>query len=198
MSLPINKYPAKGDREVVPQGLPSSNPAFTSGNVAGVGENHSSLQKSVATRPGQPFASQAEGVQWNDDEDANPSQGPLDPGGYDPNISGPHATEPLHDWKAGGMSGWQDNDDYMDYTYDPAHVAESRLLSGYCYPTGYSLKDGDYDDNGGYNVAPKGGDLPHNHNGPAEFGTDESAPQGDWGNAQSMIAGISVDPIIRR
>lgn len=195
MSVPINKYPAKGDSEVIPRGLPKSNPAFLSAGITGVETNHSSLVKSIPTSPGEEFSAEAEGAQWNDDEDSTPSQGHLDPAGDDPNLSGPHPTEPLHDWKAGGMSGFQDNDDYMDYTYATEKVAESRLLSGYCYPTGYSVKDGDYDDNGGIDTPPTGSESHVNH---SEFGTDESAHQGDWGNAASMISGIAVDPIIRR
>lgn len=180
MSNPINAYPAKGDREVIPEGLPSM-PSGMSGNVAGVATNHSSLTSS---------ANSAEGGQWNDDEDTTPSAGHLDPGGYDPNLSGPHPTEPLHDWKAGDMSGWCENDDYMDFTFETSNVAESRLY-GY-----HSVHDADYDDNGGYPTAPRGAEAHADH---SAFGTDESAHQGSWGEGmQSSQGGISIEPIIRR
>jgi hypothetical protein len=191
MSLPINKYPAKGEADTRPHPL-FQYPKGMSGSVIGVPANHSTEGESVAG---------TEAVQYRDKDDNGGSSGPLDTGrlfeGDDPNISGtlPFSTE---DWQAGGMSGWQDNDDYMDYTFATKKVAESRLLSGTCYPTGYTLMDGDYDDNGGYNVAPKGGDLPHIHSGDEEFGTDETAPQGNWAGGESSQGGIAIDPIIRR
>jgi hypothetical protein len=188
MSLPINKYPAKGEAESRPHPL-FQYPKGMAGAVTGVPANHSTETKSVAG---------TETVQYRDADDNGGSAGHLDPAGDDPNISGrlPFSTE---DWQAGVMSGWQDNDDYMEYTYDTHKVGESRLLSGQCYPTGYTLMDGDYDDNGGKNVAPRGGDLPHNHNGPDEFGTDETAPLSSWGSVDvKSQGGIQIDPIIRR
>jgi hypothetical protein len=192
MSLPINKYPAKGEADTRPHPL-FQYPKGMGGAVTGVPANHSTETKSVAG---------TETVQYRDADDNGGSSGPLDVGplfdnGNDPNISGslPFSTE---DWQAGGMSGWQDNDDYMDYTYNVHKVAESRLLSGQCYPTGYSLMDGDYDDNGGHNVAPKGGDLPHMHHSDEEFGSDESSGLTPWSGGQSEQGGIMIDPPIRR
>jgi hypothetical protein len=107
MSAPINSYSAKGDREVIPEGLPS---------LRGAGPQpegtHSSMVSSIAN------ASQAdaEGAQWDDDEDSSAATAgeysKLAPKDYDPNISGPHPTEQLHDWAAGGMSDGLDNNDY--------------------------------------------------------------------------------------
>lgn len=182
MSIPLSKYPAKGDREVVPRGLPTSNPAFLR-DPAGSSENHSSLVKSVV-------GGNADGEQWNDDEDSTPSAGYLDPAGYDPNISGPHPTEPLRDWQAGNLSGWSDNDDYMHFTYNTRNVAESRLNCIF-----HSVMDGDYDDNGGFDRPPM---QDFNVSDDYEFGADRSEHQGEMGNSESSIAGITVDPIVRR
>lgn len=141
--------------------------------LTGSASNHSSLTKSA----------KGEAVQYRDADDNGGSAGYLDPADHnDPNISGDLPTKDAHDWQAGGMSGWQDNDDYMDYTYDASRVAESRLLSGICYPTGYSLKDGDYDDNGGKPTPPHGEEQTvSRHDG--EFGTDEIAPISAWEGA---------------
>lgn len=110
MSRPINDYSAKGDSEVIPRGLPSSNHAFTSAGITGVETNHSSLTPSISS-PG--------GVssQWDDDED---SVGHAPPGftdGDDPNMSGPHPTEQANDWQSGNMNSFQDNNDYQAWAH---------------------------------------------------------------------------------
>lgn len=102
-SMPLSVFPTEGDAEKIPEGLPTSNSAFE-GDVSGVEANHSSQITSFPPSvPGQ--FGQAEGAQWNDDEDRDPSQGRLDPPGYDPNMSGPHATQPIAENYAGGMNG---------------------------------------------------------------------------------------------
>ncbi len=130
-------------------------------NITGVPANHSSLAKSA----------KGEGVQYNDADDDNGSAGHLDPSGSDPNISGTAETaEPL-DWMAGPMSGWCENDDYLQFTFNTDHVAGSRL------DPFYPIHDGDYDDNGGY-PSPIAGAEPHGMHNHSEFGSDESAHQG--------------------
>lgn len=135
-------------------------------SVTGSTAAHSSLAKSA----------KGEGVQYRDADDNGGSAGHLDPAGDDPNISG---TLPFdtHAWEAGKMSGFQDNADYCEYMYNVDCIAESRLHAQGSYPTGYSLKDGDYDDNGGYPVSPSGAE-PHNSHNHDAFGSDESAYQG--------------------
>jgi len=191
MSLPINRYPSRGDREVIPQGLPA--PSSAGPQPEGT---HSSLVRSVADA-GQ---ADAEGAQWNDDEDNSAAfsgeYARLAPKDYDPNMSGPRPTEPALDPLSGVMGSWQENDDYRDFTYDTENVPESRLLAGYCYPTGYRAKDGDYDDNGGYNTSLRGTPSMVEHSG--AFGSDETAPCGSWEGGQSSQGGISIEAVIRR
>jgi hypothetical protein len=88
-SMPLSSFPTEGDNEVVPAGLPS--PAFS----GAVGMDSS-------TSPSLPTA---KGAQWNDDEDSTPSAGHLDPGGYDPNMSGPKASQDVTEMYAGSMDG---------------------------------------------------------------------------------------------
>lgn len=108
MSVPINSYPSKGDREVIPEGLPSLRGAGPQSEGA-----HTSLVMSVADA-GQAMA---EGAQWDDDEDGSAAvageYSRLAPADYDPNLSGPHPTEPTHDWEAGTMTAKLENNDYM-------------------------------------------------------------------------------------
>jgi hypothetical protein len=221
-SKPLVDYPVyEKDENVSPEGLPTP-VEHQSGKVAGVEGNHSSQEKSVADisdlkfeiggNYSQPYEAEAEGAQWNDDEDANASQGHLDPGASgevdwqlpndgdtdtspDPNLSGPHPTEQLHNWEAGPLSGWHENDDYLEFTFDTGCVAESRLVQGFAVHTGYPLHDHDYDDNGGIPTPPMHDFTPETE---FEFGFDTTKPQGDFGNAESEVSGIRVEPIIRR
>lgn len=135
--------------------------------TTGVASNHSSLIKSA----------KGEAVQYRDADDNGGSAGYLDPADHnDPNISGDLPTKDAHDWQAGKMAGFQDNDDYMEYTYHTGMVPESRLD---CLP----VEDGDYDDNGGHPTSPhrSGSALPHVMHG--EHTTDETAPMDAWGSA---------------
>jgi hypothetical protein len=160
-----------------------------SGNVSGVGANNSSERESVAG---------TEAVQYRDADDNGGSSGHLDTdamSSVDPNISGTLPTKDTHPWLAGKMSGWQDNDDYMEYTYDTAKVGESRLLSQGCVRTGYSLMDGDYDDNGGYDKPPM---VNFREEEDYEFGNDKHEPQGEFSGGESEISGIRVFPVVRR
>lgn len=193
-SSPLTAYDGSGDTEVLPSGLPSPVPA-QAGNVTGVASNHSSLTASLPPSvPGQ--YGQAEGAQWNDDEDGNGSQGYLDPSDEDPNLSGPHPTQPARDWKAGGLSSWDENDDYRDFTYDTSNVAESRILSASpAQITGYKIKDGDYDDNGGVDSPPS---VDFTDAQQYEFGSDNSQPCGNWSGGQSSQGSISIMPVVRR
>lgn len=191
MSTLHNKYPATATPQNAPHPL-FQYPKGMSGSVVGVPANHSTETKTVAG---------TETVQYRDSDDNGGTAGPLDTvlKGQDPNISGTLPTEQLHDWQAGGMSGFQDNDDYCDFTYDVENIAESRLHAGYCYPTGYSLKDGDYDDNGGYNIPTMRGAMEHAMHSDHEFGTDETAPLSDWpAPAENMVGGIPIEPTKRR
>lgn len=88
-------------KEMIPRGLPSPVAPMSTGSEGA----HSSTTKSVDA---------SQGVQWNDDELGNPSAGHADPGGYDPNMSGPRPTEPARDWQAGPMTSFQQNDDYLE------------------------------------------------------------------------------------
>lgn len=103
-SLPLTHFSTKGDAEVIPtQEIPDSNAAFLMA-VMGVESNHSSLERSLPDLPSggnQP----ASGVQYNDDELGDPSQGHLDPQGPDVNMSGPHATKDIQEVCAGPMQG---------------------------------------------------------------------------------------------
>lgn len=180
MSAPINAYPSRGDREVIPMGLPG--PVATMST--GVDTNHSSTVASISGDMGNR-------TQYNDDELGDPSQGPLDPGGDDPNLSGPHPTEPLLDPLSGPLSDWQENDDYRDFTYNTANVPESRLLAGYCYPTGYS----DTESSLSGRVS---GEDQRMAGASGAWGSDNSQPQGTWSDGQSSQGGISIDAVIRR
>lgn len=94
-------FPAtRADIEVIPEGLPSP---VTTGSVVGVADNHSSELVSLPTQGLN--GPNAEGAQWNDDEDSAPSQGHLDPTGYDPNMSGAHPTQGVEERLAGDMTG---------------------------------------------------------------------------------------------
>lgn len=179
MSSPINKYPSRGDKEQIPM---REIPSPVASMSTGVEANHSSTQMSVSGNKGNH-------TQYNDDELSGPSQGHLDPNGYDPNISGPHPTEPARDWQAGGLSAWQENDDYRDFsTREGSSVAESRLWAPW-----KSVHDMDYDDNGGYPSSTVDNHSDH------EFGSDESAHQGSWGEGMQTSQGsINIEPIIRR
>lgn len=193
-SLSLSSYTGRGDPEVMPQGLPSPI-GPQSGNVTGVAGNHSSQTMSVADA-GHP---DAEGAQWDDDEDYTTASGgdyaEMDPSRDDPNISGPHPTQPLVDWKAGAMGKWDENDCYREFTYDTSNTPDSRLLSGYCYPTGYKTVDGDYDDNGGMDKPPM---VDFTDAQQYEFGNDTSKPQGDWSGGEGTIGSIAVMPVVRR
>lgn len=97
-SLPLSSFPSEGDSEVIPtEEIPSSNPAFLS-NPAGDSDNHSSTVSSISNGDG-------DASQYDDDELGNPSAGHLDPAGYDPNMSGPKATQEIDDYRAGYLSG---------------------------------------------------------------------------------------------
>lgn len=178
MSSPINSYPSTGDREVIPSGLPSQVTAMSTG----VDTNHSSTVRSVADA-GQ---ADAEGAQWNDDEDSSSAvsgeYSRLAPQDYDPNMSGPHPTEQARDPIAGSLSSWQENDDYLKFTYDTSNVPESRLLAGYCYPTGYRDNTAAVPDYG-YEPA---------------FGADSATQVSTWEGGQSSQGGIAIMPVIRR
>lgn len=159
MSLPHNTYPASSDTEEMPSPL-FSMPKGMQGSVTGVSSNHSSTSRSAGT----------EGVQYRDADDNGGSAGHLDPAGDDPNISGTLPTAQLHDWQAGRLNAWAENDDYRQF-FEYPQVPESRLC---CYS---SVHDGDYDDNGGQ-VSMKPDHAMHSDQ---EFGTDETAPLSNWG-----------------
>lgn len=114
-SLPLSMFPSEGDVEVIPEGLGTSNPAFL-GSVSGVSDNHSSQVMSLPTQGLD--GPNAEGAQWNDDEDDSPSAGFLDPAGEDPNISGPKATQEIQERLAGGMTGKDGGMHAMDQADD--------------------------------------------------------------------------------
>lgn len=170
-STPLSSYPTKGDSEVIPNGLPTG---VTSGSVVGDEANHSSQTASVDT---------SQGVQWDDDEAVS---GFAPNTAYDPNMSGPKHSEPVQDVRAGQMSSFQDNDDYIDYMFDTSHVPLSRLLCDEL--AGFST-------NGGYPVLPI--QSPGSSDGIA-FGSDSVSPEGEFGSATNMVGGISVSPIVRR
>lgn len=180
-STPLSDYSAKGDAEIIPTSVGKQNPAFTVTDVAGVEENHSSTNKSVPNGDGNR-------AQYNDDElGDDPSQGELDPAGYDPNLSGPHPTEPLNDWCAGKLSSWQENSDYLDFLQG-SMTAESRLLAR-TFPGPSS-----YASNGGMAAIPSGSENTFSQ----EFGSDSVSPQSEFGNDPTFISGIYVAPIVRR
>lgn len=103
-----------------------SNPAFE-GKVTGVPANHSSEVKSV---PPMDHAQSDDALQDI-------------PVPQDPNLSGMTPTEQLHDWRAGQLSAWQENDDYRRY-FEEGHVGESATTHRF-----ETIHDGDYDDNRG-------------------------------------------------
>jgi hypothetical protein len=180
-SGPLSKYSTQGDREVLSQGLPSPVAPMSTGVEA----NHSSLSKSISPP----------GAQWDDDEDSVDHEPAGFTTGDDPNISGPHPTEQLHDWRAGRLSSWQENDDYRDFTYDVDNVAESRLLAQSPFRLSrYMPNDGDYDDNGGIDTPVRGQDTSLDE----EFGGDDSKPQAEWAGGQESQGGISITPMVRR
>lgn len=107
-----------------------SNPAFE-GKVDGVPANHSSEVKSVTPL----YHAQSDDTL----QDVPPPQ--------DPNISGATPTKDCYPWRAGQLTAWQENDDYREF-FEAGHVAESATT--HC---GYSVHDGDYDDNRGIPLA---------------------------------------------
>jgi hypothetical protein len=178
---PINSYPTSGDREVIPSGLPA---------LRGAGPQPEGTHSSTASS-----RSPDSGAQWDDDEDSVSHEPAGFTDGNDPNLSGPHPTEPLHDWKAGKLSSWQENDDYRDFTYDVDNVAESRLLAQSPFRLArYMPNDGDYDDNGGMPTPVRGTDT----SAEGEFGSDDSKPQAAWTSGEVSQGGISITPIVRR
>lgn len=179
-STPLSAYSGKGDSETLPALVGKQNPAFTGKDVAGVEENHSSTVRSVSNADG-------DRAQYNDDEMGDESQGALDPAGYDPNLSGPNPTQPLHDWQAGRLSAWQENNDYLDFLQG-GMTAESRLLAcSFPGPRSYA-------NNGGMAEMPLGSSDTDSQ----EFGPDSVLPQGEFGNDPAFISGIYVAPIVRR
>lgn len=196
--LPISSYPAKGDSEVIPSGLPPYN--LPSANVAGVPANHSSTTPTYAksmAAPVQEYAAQAEGAQWNDDEDGTTAQGYLDfNGDPDPNLSGPHPTQPLHDWHTPKASSWQENDDYLDFTFDTQNVPQTRLWNH--GPARMPSDDMDYDDQGNQVGYIKQDYAPYADNLTRAFGGDSTKPQDDFSGTPSFISGIAVYPVVRR
>lgn len=184
-----------GDVEVVPKGIDVGNPAFKTSGVAGVADNHSSTVKSIpvpisnSESPRQEFADMAEGSQWNDDEDGQTAQGYLDfNNDPDPNMSGPHASEPIQERFASAASPWRENNDYLEYMFNTADIPLSRLLYG-SVPSGFAA-------NYGYAELPQR-DVGSNDM-EMEFGTDASHPEGEFGSGESKISGIAVYPIVRR
>src|SRR5579863_4520645 len=66
--------------------------------------------------------------------------------GQDPNLTGSRDMADLCPYRAGEMTGWQENDDYREY-FEATRTPESALR-------GFRTEnDGDYDDNGGYPTA---------------------------------------------
>lgn len=176
-SLPLSSYPTKGDSEVIPKGLPSSQ-AYSGSAIGSDPGAHSSTTPSVDA---------SQNVQWNDDELGNPAAGILDQGGYDPNMSGPHPSEPIEERYASVASPWRENNDYLEYMFNTEDVPLSRLLC--MAPSGFTA-------NGGIPALPNR-DVGSNDS-VMEFGSDSVSPEGEFGSSPSYIAGIMVSAVVRR
>lgn len=185
-AIPINKYTAKGDKEEIPS---NPQPANSFPFHGGVGTNHVTSEASVEKRHDQ---------QWDHDDSSGESEDTLPlkpgfPGHEDPNMSGARATKPVHDWQAGPLSEWDQNDDYKRFVWDVENIVETQLYKVEPYEK-ESPEDEDEDFDSTGVITPWRVDASQGER--LDF-TDSVSPHDNF-QTPTSIRGYEMSPIVRR